>query len=200
MNSKIENSYKWKLNTLNKRRETQEKKSELLKETHRSKSEKQYQTKLKRLEKRREYQYKNIVRKEKWKPLKEKIKEIPIVPKIDSVFSKYMRLKYWDKCCTCNKKATWFWHYITRMCRALRRDERNGWPQWFFCCNSKNTGNGRPQEMEVYLINRWVNIEELKSKYHQWKMNPEKPKKQELKELLEYRESKYKKLLSHGNK
>jgi hypothetical protein len=65
MNSKIETSYRNKLKTLNKWRKTQEEKSELLKNTHRSKSEKQYQTKLKRLDKRKEDQYKNVVRKEK---------------------------------------------------------------------------------------------------------------------------------------
>lgn len=194
MNSKIENSYKWKLNTLNKRRETQEKKSELLKETHRSKSEKQYQTKLKRLEKRRDDQYKNIVRKEKGKPpIVVKKKKEPRVTKADQVFSLYMRKKYGMRCCTCwGTETLGMWHRITRMCRPLRRDERNWWVQWFFCCNSKTTGNGRPLEMKKYLQNRWVDTEELEGIYMERKhKGKDKPKEYEIIATYEW----YKKML-----
>ncbi len=196
MNSKIETSYRNKLQTLNKRRKAQEEKSELLKETHRSKSEKQYQAKLKRLDKRKEDQYKNIVRKEKWKPpLVVKKKKEPRVTKADQVFSLYIRKKYWPKCYTCNWKADGNWHRKTRACRPLRWCEDNCRPQGFRCCNSKTTGNGRPTEFEYYLKQDGIDVERLNDIYMDWKLWwSKKPNEQEQKEIYEYRKEELAKL------
>lgn len=189
MNQKIESAYNLKLKTLNKWQENNDIKLEKIKDTYRAKTDRLYNIKLRKIEKRKETQYKNIVRKEKWKPLiLVKKKETLRVKKTDDIFSKYMRKKYGLICCTCwGNECIGMWHWITRMCRALRRDERNGGPQWFRCCNNKITGNGRPLEMKAYLQKRSINTEKLEKIYMDWKYKgKEKPSEQEIIVIYEY--------------
>ena len=104
----------------------------------------------------------NQKRKLKWKPIKPK--KIDRVKKNDDLFSLYIRKKYWPRCFTC---AKWKWdnngHCFSRTYRSLRRDENNCRPQWFYCCNSKLTGNWRHDLFKLNLRRDWVDVDAMQA-------------------------------------
>jgi Bacteriophage Lambda NinG protein len=91
---------------------------------------------------------------------KKKAPTLPaLVRKLDSIFSRYIRMKYADEggtvsCVTCGKLMHWkeahAGHFVSRRHMAVRWDERNVHPQ---CCGCNTFNGGALDEYASYIIN-----------------------------------------------
>ncbi len=151
----------------------------------------------------KEKQAKNKIRAKEWKPLlKVKVKKINWVKKCDDLFSKYIRLKYWNICYTCwGTDHIGNWHCVSRKIWKLRRDEDNCRPQCFFKCNAKFSGNG-----ETTLFKQKLGWDRVSVGYLQntellakWPLGNKKPTDQELQEIYKRIEAGYNNLLYNDN-
>jgi len=137
----------------------------------------------------------------RWKKKKETISSLK--KKLDSVFSKYIRLKYADPnwyvaCYTCWKrmprKEIQCWHFFSRRHNATRRDEDNCRPQCY-SCNIMKWWNYIVYTRKM-IKEYWEKfIDELERKAHSVKRYT----KQELKEMIEYYEKKVEELEKNLN-
>lgn len=174
----------------------EQKKAETAKELQRWQIDRKYQRKLRSIEIRYERELKNEKIKEKNKVLKKenkplklvknKVKSVNRVKKCDDIFSKYIRKKYWPRCYTCEiGEWTTNGHFITRMCRILRRDEDNCRPQCRSGCNCKTTGNWKPLEFAENLERDGIDTKYLVQCYHKRKKEPSKPTVDDMKKIYE---------------
>lgn len=91
---------------------------------------------------------------------KKKAQPLPaLIRKLDSVFSKYIRMNAADDggtvaCVTCGKLMHWkeahAGHFVSRRHMAVRWDERNVHPQ---CCGCNTFKGGALDEYSAYIIN-----------------------------------------------
>jgi len=100
-----------------------------------------------------------------------KLKRSSVVTKLDTVFSKYIRLKDADKngyceCFTCGKKSKWnegvdAGHFMSRKHYSTRWDERNVKPQCKYCNMYRNGEQykfaqnlGEDLSEELYILSK----------------------------------------------
>lgn len=142
-----------------------------------------------------EKKIKNKQRAKEWKPLlKMKVKKINRVKKCDDLFSKYIRLKYWNICYTCwGTEHIGNWHCVSRKIWKLRRDEDNCRPQCFYKCNAKFSWNGETAIFKKRLTAHWINVTYLEEQelLAKWPLGNKKPTDQELQEIYKRIESDY---------
>lgn len=142
-----------------------------------------------------EKKIKNKQRAKDGKPLlKVKVKKVNRVKKCDDLFSKYIRLKYWNICYTCwGTDHIGCWHCISRKIRKLRRDEDNCRPQCFYKCNAKFSWNGEITLFKKKLGQDRVNVWYLQDTelLAKWPLGNKKPTDQELQEIYKRIESDY---------
>lgn len=142
-----------------------------------------------------EKKIKNKQRAKDGKPLlKVKVKKANWVKKCDDLFSKYIRLKYWNICYTCGGADNiGNWHCVSRKIRSLRRDEDNCRPQCFYKCNAKISWNGETAIFKDKLKRQWINVMYLEEQelLAKWPLGNKKPTEQELQEIYKRIKSDY---------
>jgi hypothetical protein len=109
--------------------------------------------------------------------MRKKLSKGKELKKLDTIFSRYIRLKHADHgdiciCVTCgvqkHYKEMHAGHFIPRGCHLTRFDERNVHPQ---CCGCNTYRNGEQAKYLIYIENTYGReaVDELMELERQWK-------------------------------